>query len=160
MIKSIYLLDEYLANKLGLEELMDILFNSAVNSYNSKDDENLGLSVNECIKTIQVATDMRKEIKKFIDKFLIISGEITRVRFFPLDLDAMDPLLEDSPLLEKIEAELEHDIFYELLACVDGEDKKKFFELCGDWEKTCINMWKIRVEEVNNAFDAAMLNSQ
>ncbi|PEL97652.1 hypothetical protein CN604_18460 [Bacillus wiedmannii] len=160
MTKSIYLLDEYLANKLELEELMDILFNSAVNSYNFRNDDNLRLSVNECIKTIQVATDMRKEIKKFIDKFLIINDEITRVRFFPLDLDAMDPLLEDLPLLEKIEAELEHDIFYELLTCVDGEDKVKFFELCGDWEKTCINMWKIRIEEVNDAFETAMIGSE
>ncbi|HDR3493904.1 TPA: hypothetical protein QCN73_005503 [Bacillus wiedmannii] len=160
MVKSIYLLDEYLANKLELEELIDILFNSAVKTYHSKDDETFRLSVNECIKTIQVATDMRKEIKKFIDKFLIINGEITRVRFVPLDLDAMDSLLEDLPLLEKIEAELEHDIFYELLACVDGEDKENFFELCSDWEKTCINMWKIRIEEVNDAFDTAMLSSQ
>ncbi|HDR4862253.1 hypothetical protein CN498_19600 [Bacillus thuringiensis] len=157
MVKSIYLLDEYLANKLELQELIDILFNSAVKAYHSKDDETFRLNVNECIKTIQVATDMRKEIKKFIDKFLIISGEITRVRFFPLDLDAMDPLLEDLPLLEKIEAELEHDIFYELLACVDGEDKEKFFELCSNWEKTCINMWKIRIEEVNDAFKTAVL---
>ncbi|MGG0209495.1 hypothetical protein [Bacillus mycoides] len=160
MVKSIYLLDEYLANKLELQELIDILFNSAVKSYLSKDDDTFSLSVNECIKTIQVATDMRKEIKKFIDKFLIINGEITRVRFFPLDLDAMDPLLEDLPLLEKIEAELEHDIFYELLSCIDGEDKEEFYELCSNWEKTCINMWKIRIEEVNDAFDTAMLSSQ
>ncbi|MED4447383.1 hypothetical protein P9299_30785 [Bacillus cereus] len=160
MVKSIYLLDEYLANKLDLQELIDILYTSGVNSYHSRVDDTFSLGVNECIKTIQVATDMRKDIKKFIDKFLIEDDKTTRVRFFPLDLDAMDPLLEDLPVLEKIEAELEHDIFYELLACVDREDKEKFFELCSDWEKTCINMWKIRIEEVNNAFDAAMLSSQ
>ncbi|HDR4483480.1 MULTISPECIES: hypothetical protein [Bacillus cereus group] len=160
MVKSIFLLDEYLANKLDLQELIDIMYTSGVNSYHSRDEDILSLSVNECIKTIQVATDMRKEIKKFIDKFLIINGEITRVRFFPLDLDAMDPLLEDLPLLEKIEAELENDIFYELLTCIDGEDKEKFFVLCSDWEKTCINMWKIRIEEVNDAFDTAMLSFQ
>lgn len=156
MVKCIYLLDDYQSNKLTLPEFLSVLFDLAVINYHSDDKNNDFPDANDCIKTAQIGTDMKKEIRNFIIKYLIIDEKLPRVRFFPVNLDLMNLFSKELQTLEKIQAELEDDIFYDLLSCVDHQDKERFIDICSDWERTCINMWKTRVEGVNKAFAEAM----
>ncbi|HDR7640796.1 hypothetical protein [Bacillus wiedmannii] len=153
MASCISILDWYHNDELSLEEFLSKLFDLAVTEYGSQVH-----ITNDCIKTAQVGTFMKRNIKDAITKYLVQKDKYESISFFPINLYLLNPDTEGLSVIDRIQQEIESDIYYNLLSSVSAANKDVFIGICLDWEKTFLTVWRERVEEVNSDFKQAIQN--
>ncbi|MRS25861.1 hypothetical protein [Bacillus sp. RIT694] len=159
MSSCIFLLDWYQNGDLPVEDFLGKLYDRAIDDYHSgvkKDSQYNGDITNDCIKTAQVGTSMKRSIKDFIKKHVVLEGDTPKVLYFPVYLYSLHPEFDNISIANGVQKEFEDEIYHILLSSIDGNDKDTFIFTCLNWEKTFIRVWEDRVKKASADFEVVM----
>ncbi|MGE1059730.1 hypothetical protein, partial [Bacillus sp. GMa5/1] len=148
MASCISILDWYQNGDLSVEDFLGKLYDLAISDYHSgvkKVNPFDGDITNDCIKTAQLGTSMKKRLNEFIKKYVVLEGDTPKVMYFPVYLYSLHPEFDTISIAYGVQKEFEDDIYHILLGSIDGSDKDAFIFTCLNWENTCIRVWKERV---------------
>ncbi|TPV37918.1 hypothetical protein [Bacillus dicomae] len=159
MASCISILDWYQNGDLSVEDFLRKLYDLAITDYHSdvkKVNFNNADITNDCIKTAQVGTGMKKRMKDFIKKYIVLESDTPNIMYFPIYLYSLHPEFDTVSITSGIQKEFEDDIYHILLSCIDGRDKDTFIFTCLNWEKTFIRVWEERVKKASVDLEMVM----
>ncbi|MDA1581984.1 hypothetical protein [Bacillus cereus group sp. TH228LC] len=159
MASCISILDWYQNGDLSVEDFLGKLYDCAISDYHSgfKEDSLYDAgTTNDCIKTAQVGTCMKKRLNDFIKKYIVLESDTPNIMYFPVYLYSLYPEFDTDSITSGIQKEFEDDIYHILLSSIDGSDKDTFIFTCLNWEKTFISVWEERVKKVSVDLEMVM----